>query len=146
MLGVVRTGEVLVDVGVEEFKGFHPLYLCLTDVKWTVLVCPPPQVDDHLLSLLCVSVEIICVAPGHQLSHLLPVVCLRPTSDQSDDCCVIRKLDDSGVVLGLFTFLKINFIHTDVWLVNNIFFISSECTITNTIPTEGYRNQKNGVK
>ena len=40
------------------------------------------------------------MAPGHQLSHLLPVVCLRPTSDQSDDCCVIRKLDDGGVALG----------------------------------------------
>ena len=23
-----------------------------------------------------------------------------PTSDQSDDCCVIRKLDDGGVALG----------------------------------------------
>ena len=40
---------------------------------------------------------------GHQdiqLSHLVPIVCLRPTSDQSNDYCVIRKLDDGGVALG----------------------------------------------
>lgn len=53
-MGVVRPGEVLADVGAEAFKHFHPLYLCLTDVKWAVRVSPPHRVDNHLLSLLCI--------------------------------------------------------------------------------------------
>ena len=54
VLGVVRPGEVLPDVGAEEFKGFHPPYLCFTNVKCAVLVFLPPRANNHFLSVLIV--------------------------------------------------------------------------------------------
>lgn len=64
------------------------------------LLLLPPWVDDQLFGLVCIEMEIVATTPGHEICHLAPVCCLGPTSDQPNDCSVIRKVNYAGVVLG----------------------------------------------
>ena len=65
-----------------------------------VLASLPPWVNDHLLGLFCIQGEIIVLTPCHKFCHLSPIRRLGPTSDQSDDCSIVRELYDTVVVLG----------------------------------------------
>lgn len=49
-------GEILTDLGLHEFEGFHPFHLLLTNILGysILLIPPPPRINYYHLGLVCI--------------------------------------------------------------------------------------------
>lgn len=64
------------------------------------------EVHNHLNSLKSIQLKVVFAAPGHQLLHLLSVCRIIAIRNETDQCCVVCKLEElnrgvPGTVVGV---------------------------------------------